>query len=269
MEIKYQYNWHDYIMEYVLPTLVVILLILIIFLIIGTFIGIAFGYIKDDNESLKDKQSKDEEPKDDKNENKEEVRSEYEVIMEDRPFLVNLKTQEVILPHMLLKDENLNRAILENIEKDMISEMNVEKIIEEQLEQYKYYPSAKLFKEYNVDEFDTYINPDCLPFNYLLSGKIIDTDYLLIHHTELTDRNNDEKFIKIFNGFNNYLEVKKNVDHLLLTEEEYNKYKQYLEQLREIKIKTKVNEYYEKSPSQHHTDHLIQLEKEINNIKNL
>lgn len=271
MEIKYQYNWHDYIMEYVLPTLVVILLILIIFLIIGTFIGIAFGYIKDDNELLKDKQSKDEEPKDDKNENKEEVRSEYEVIMEDRPFLVNLKTHEVILPHMLLKDEELNGLILEYIDKARIPEMNVDQIIDEQLGQYNYYSSKDLFKEYNIDEFEKYINPEYSPFNYLImeDKQILNIDYVLINQEELTERENDDKFIKLFNGFDNYLKIKKTVEDLLLTEEEYKQYKQYLIELRDVKIKTKVDEYYNQSLPQSHTDHLTEIEQEINKIRDL
>lgn len=198
-------------------------------------------------------------------------KSEYERIMKGKPFLVNLETHEVILPHMLLKDEELNGLILEYIDKARIPEMNVDQIIDEQLGQYNYYSSKDLFKEYNIDEFEKYINPEYSPFNYLImeDKQILNIDYVLINQEELTERENDDKFIKLFNGFDNYLKIKKTVEDLLLTEEEYNEYKQYLEQLREIKIKTKVDEYYNQSLPQSHTDHLTEIEQEINNIKNL
>lgn len=198
-------------------------------------------------------------------------KSEYERVMKDKPFLVNLKTHEVILPHMLLKDEELNGLILEYIDKARIPEMNVDQIIDEQLGQYNYYSSKDLFKEYNIDEFEKYINPEYSPFNYLImeDKQILNIDYVLINQEELTERENDDKFIKLFNGFDNYLKIKKTVEDLLLTEEEYKQYKQYLIELRDVKIKTKVDEYYNQSLPQSHTDHLTEIEQEINNIKNL
>jgi len=198
-------------------------------------------------------------------------KSEYERVMKDKPFLVNLKTHEVILPHMLLKDEELNGLILEYIDKVRIPEMNVDQIIDEQLEQYNYYPSKDLFERYDVDEFEKYINPEYSPFNYLImeDKQILNIDYVLINQEELTERENDDKFIKLFNGFDNYLKIKKTVKDLLLTEEEYKQYKKYIEELRDVKIKTKVDEYYNQSLPQSHTDHLIQIEQEINKIKKL
>lgn len=71
------------------------------------------------------------------------------------------------------------------------------------------------------------------------------------------------------NDWFNYLKIKKTVEDLLLTEEEYKQYKKYIEELRDVKVKTKVDEYHNQLLPQSHTDYLKQIEQEINNIKNL
>lgn len=202
---------------------------------------------------------------------KDKKNEEYERVMENGKIIVDMKTRNVTLPYMLLKEEDLRSEVLEYIETGKVSKMKVENIItkitREKIEDKNNYSSEWIFRNYSLKEIEKYINENKLP-PYIYEPFNVCVNKLIIKPEELKDRENDEKFIQLFKSFDNYLEVKKNIESLILTQEEYEEYKRYLERLRELKIKSKAKEYYEKEPMQKHTEYLIELDKEIAKLNN-
>ena len=264
MEIKYEYNWHDYIMEYVLPTLIVILIVLVIILIIGTFIGVAFGYIKweDNDEQSKDEQSKDEKPKDKKLKDKKfnkKLFDEYEQMMGKYEFIVQLGRNKlnVILPYELMKDENLDNAILEYIDNGTISEIEMKKLVSNYLKgkNYNYYLNI------GYDGFRA--------INFEANSRFFGDRFVVMNANHLNNKNNTGDLLNLFGSLENLLTVKQNLKNSILSKEEYLKYKKYIMDLREIKIKNIANQYdNETFATKSNINYLIELEKEINQLKN-
>lgn len=207
-------------------------------------------YEKIENEKIsRDKEYKYEDVWDKNNELYES--DEYAKIIGKYGFFVDLKTKEVILPYQLLNKENLDKPTIKYINKGIIEKIDVDSIIKKQYE-------SKNYLSYNK------LNLENINLNSYLNGE----NYLMMNKEELLNESNINNLIKIFGSLDNYLTIKQNYENLILTKEEYNQYKQYINELREIKIKKLANKYNNNQyATQSHTDHLNQIEQEINNIK--
>lgn len=169
--------------------------------------------------------------------------SEYDKMMGKYGFFVDMETKDVKLPYQMLKDVDLDQSVLQYLEDGTIIEPDIDEYIYNQLRFYNF-----KFKPNNYNVYNTiHVNKN-----------------MLINTTQFNDQKNHKELIRELNGLNNFLRVKENLNRLTLSEEEYNKFRQYMDDIYEIKIKQIANQSH---ATQSHISYLNQLEHEINKLK--
>lgn len=175
--------------------------------------------------------------------NKNSEVNEYDKMMGKYGFFVDMETKDVKLPYQMLKDVDLDQSVLQYLEDETIIEPDIDEYIYNQLRFYNF-----KFK----------------PNNYNVYNSIHVNKNMLINTTQFNDKKNHKELIRELNGLNNFLRVKENLNRLTLSEEEYNKFRQYMDDIYEIKIKQIANQSH---ATQSHISYLNQLEHEINKLK--